>query len=109
MDAAYTKKTAFVVLDRSEVRLIMRALDCLRYSPASAGLNGSQLADLAGLSHEWLCMSQDMGSPKPERVTKPDDGYSVVMKAIGKVLPPEYHEFWAEDVARFISAEDNHK
>ena len=109
MDAAYTKKTAFVVLDDSEVRLIMKALDCLRYSPASAGLNGSQLVNLAGLSHEWLCMTQDMESPNPERVTNPDDGYSVVMNAIGKVLPDDYHEFLAEDVARFISVEDNQK
>lgn len=109
MDAAYTKKTAFVVLDDSEVRLIMKALDELRYSEASTTMTGSMLVNLAGLSQEWMCMSQDMGSPNQERVTNPDDGYSVVMKAIGKVLPPEYHEFWAEDVARFISVEDNHK
>lgn len=109
MDAAYTKKTAFVVLDDSEVRLIMKALDELRYSEASTSMTSSMLVNLAGLSHEWLCMTQDMGSPKPERVTNPDDGYSVVMKAIGKVLPPDYHEFWAEDVDRFITAEDNHR
>jgi hypothetical protein len=54
-------------------------------------------------------MTRDMGSQNPERVTNPDDGYSVVMKAIGKVLPPDYHEFWAEDVDRFITAEENHK
>lgn len=109
MDAAYTKKTAFVVLDDSEVRLIMRALDVLRYSEPSKTMTGSQLINLAGLSQEWMCMTQDMGSPKPERVTNPDDGYSVVMKAIGKVLPDDYHEFWAEDVARFMSVEDNQK
>ncbi len=109
MDAAYTKKTAFVVLDDSEVRLIMKALDTLRYSNESATMTGSMLINLAGLSQEWLCMTQDMGSPKPERVTNPDDGCSVMMKAIGEVLPPDYHEFWAEDVDRFITAEDNHK
>lgn len=109
MDAAYTKKTAFVVLDDSEVRLIMKALDELRYSEASTSMTGSMLINLAGLSQEWRSMAQDMGSPKPERVTNPDDGYSVVMKAIGKVLPPDYHEFWAEDVDRFITAEDNHR
>lgn len=109
MEAVYTKKTAVVVLDDSEVRLIMKALDELRYSESATTMTGSMLVNLAGLSHEWLRMSQDMGSPNPERVTKPDDGYSVVMKAIGKVLPDEYHEFWAEDVARFISAEDNHR
>ena len=107
MDAAYTKKTAFVVLDDSEVRLIDRALHCLRYSNDIK--DGSQLLNLAGLSQEWMCMSQDMGSPNPERVTNPEDGYLVVMKAIGKVLPPDYHEFWAEDAARFITAEDNHR
>ena len=107
MDAAYTKKTAFVVLDDSEVRLIDRALHCLRYSNDIK--DGSQLVNLAGLSQEWMCMSQDMGSPNPERVTNPEDGYSVVMKAIGKVLPPDYHEFWAEDVDIFMTAEDNHR
>lgn len=107
MDAAYTKKTAFVVLDDYEVRLIDRALHCLRYSDDIKDV--SQLVNLAGLSQEWMCMSHDMRSPNPERVTKPDDGYSVVMKAIGKVLPPDYHEFWAEDVARFMSVEDNHR
>lgn len=109
MDAAYNKKTAFVVLDDSEVRLIMKALDELRYSEAGTSMTGSQLVNLAGLSQEWMGMLQDMGSPNPERITKPDDGYSVIMKAIGKVLPSEYHEFWAEDVERFISREDNHK
>ena len=107
MDAAYTKKTAFVVLDDSEVRLIGRALHCLRYSNDIK--DGSQLVNLAGLSQEWMGMLQDMGSPNPERVTNPEDGYSVVMKAIGKVLPPDYHEFWAEDVDRFMTAEDNHR
>lgn len=60
MDAAYTKKTAFVVLDESEVRLIMKALDELRYSDESAAMTGSMLVNLAGLSHEWICMTQDM-------------------------------------------------
>lgn len=103
MEAAYTKTDAVVMLDASEVRLIMRALDCLRYSPASAGLNGSQLVNLAGLSHEWLCMTQDMSSPAKDRVTKPDDGYRMISKAIGKVLPDEYWEIWSEDVARLKS------
>lgn len=69
MDAAYTKKTAFVVLDDSEVRLIMKALDELRYSEESTTMNGSMLINLAGLSHEWLCMTQDIGSPDPDRIT----------------------------------------
>ncbi len=109
MDAAYTKKTAFVVLDDSEVRLIMKALDELRYAKGTGQMTGSQLVNFAGLSYEWLCMTQDMGSPQPERVTDPEDGYLVAMKAIGKVLPADYHEFWAEDVDRFISVEDNQK
>ncbi len=101
MEAAYTKTDAVVVLDVYEVRLIMKALDVLRYSDES--LTGSQLVNLAGLSQEWLCMTQDMSSPAKDRITKPDDGYRMISKAIGKVLPDEYWEIWSEDVARLKS------
>lgn len=56
-------------MDVSEVRLIMKALDELRYSDASKSMTGSQLVNLAGLSMEWLCMTQDIGSPDPDRIT----------------------------------------
>ncbi len=69
MVAAYNKKTAVVVLDPSEVRLIMKALDELRYSDASRSMTGSQLVNLAGLSMEWLSMTQGIGSPDPDRIT----------------------------------------
>lgn len=62
-----------VALDPSEVRLIMRALDCLRYSEESAHMNGSQLVNLAGLSMEWRGLTQDIAAHryhgrKPEAV-----------------------------------------
>ena len=90
MDAAYTKKTAVVVLDDSEVRLIMKALDTLRYSPASAGLTGSMLVNLAGLSHEWLCMTQDMESPKKGRLSDADDIDRCLAKAVKGLHDPDF-------------------
>lgn len=80
MDAAYNKKTAVVVLDDSEVRLIMKALDELRYSDASRSMTGSQLVNLAGLSMEWLCMSQGIGSPDPDRITDERNNDRVMSK-----------------------------
>lgn len=88
MDAAYTKKAAVVVLDDSEVRLIMQALDELRYSELSGRFNGSQLINLAGLSHEWLCMSQDMGSRKKDRVTTIEDTDHVMDKIVHELYSP---------------------
>lgn len=76
MEAAYTKKDAVIILDVSEVRLIMRALDLLRYSDEN--LNGSQLVNLAGLSVEWRAMLQDMASPKKDRISNdPDRDYLI--------------------------------
>lgn len=103
MEAAYTKTDAVVMLDASEVRLILKALDELRYAQVTGQMSGSQLINLAGLSHEWLRMTQDMSSRAKDRVTKPDDGYRMISKAIGKVLPDEYWEIWSEDVARLKS------
>ncbi len=87
MDAAYTKKTAVVVLDDSEVRLIDRALHCLRYSDDIK--DGSQLVNLAGLSQEWMCMSQDMGSPNPGRVTQVLDVPDVMRRIVTELYGPE--------------------
>ena len=98
MEAAYTKTNAVVILDPSEVQLIMKALDTLRYSGET--MTGSMLVNLAGLSTEWACMTQDMTSPAKDRITKPEDDYRVICKAIGNVLPDEYWEIWSEDVAR---------
>lgn len=90
MDAAYNKKTAVVVLDASEVRLIMKALDELRYSAESVTMNGSQLINLAGLSHEWLSMTQDIGSPQPERITHTLDIADVISKIVREFYGPVY-------------------
>lgn len=87
MDAAYNKETAVIVLDASEVRLIMKALDVLRYSDEK--MNGSQLVNLAGLSHEWLCMTQGIGSPKPERITQPLDIDRVMSKIVREIYGPD--------------------
>lgn len=46
-----------VSLDPSEIRLIDRALHCLRYS--NEPMTGSQLVNLAGLSGEWRALTQD--------------------------------------------------
>ncbi len=85
MDAAYTKNTAFVVLDGFEVLLIMKALDELRYLRATSQMSGTTLINLAGLSQEWRSMAQDMGSPNPGRVTQVLD-VSDVMSRITKEL-----------------------
>lgn len=53
-----------VSLDHSEVRLIMKALDVLRYSVDSYRMSGSQLVNLAGLSSEWLRLTQDVGGKR---------------------------------------------
>lgn len=89
MDAAYNKKTAVVVLDASEVRLIMRALDVLRYSEPCKTMTGSQLVNLAGLSAEWLGMTQDIGSPDPERITQTLDIADVISKIVREIYGPE--------------------
>lgn len=87
MDAAYNKDMAVVVLDRSEVRLIMKALDVLRYSDEK--MNGSMLINLAGLSHEWLCMTQAISSPNKYMVS-PDADIDLVMdKYIRHLYGPE--------------------
>lgn len=106
MEAAYTKNDAVVILDPSEVRLIMKALDTLRYSGET--MTGSMLVNLAGLSQDWQCMTQDIGSPKEDRITKPDDGYLVIAKAMGMVLPVDYWEISAEDVKRMLIYEACH-
>lgn len=78
MDAAYNKETIAVILDPSEVRLIMQALDVLRYSDEP--MNGSQLINLAGLSHEWLCVTQDIGSPQKLRISHQHDVQRILDK-----------------------------
>lgn len=88
MDAAYNKKTAVVVLDASEVQLIMKALDVLRYSDEK--MNGSQLVNLAGLSAEWLGMTQDMGSPKKDRISDAEDIDRCMSKAVMGLYDPEF-------------------
>lgn len=47
-------------LEPDEVRLIMKALDELRYSEASRTMTGSQLVNLAGLSSEWRTLTQEI-------------------------------------------------
>ncbi len=89
MDAAYTKKTAVVVLDDSEVRLIMKALDELRYSEESTTMTGSMLINLAGLSSEWLTLVQDMGSPDPARVSQVLDVPDVMSRIVKELYGPE--------------------
>lgn len=77
MEAVYrSEKEIYVKLDGPEVRLIMLALDELRYEPA--GLTGSQLVDLAGLSTEWKCLTQDVGG---KRWSSPEE----FLKAASKV------------------------
>lgn len=89
MDAAYTKKTAVVVLDDSEVLLIMRALAALRYSNESKYLSGSMLVNLAGLSQEWHNMSTDMASRNPERVLQVLDIPVVMSRIVKELYGPE--------------------
>lgn len=65
MNDLYIGKDEVVVsLDHSEVRLVMRALDVLRYSADSYRMSGSQLVNLAGLSGEWLRLTQDVGGKR---------------------------------------------
>lgn len=47
-------------LEPDEVRLIMKALDELRYSEASRTMTGSMLVNLAGLSSEWRTLTQQI-------------------------------------------------
>lgn len=47
-------------IDPAEVRLIMKALDELRYADASKTMTGSQLVKLAGLSMEWRTLTQQI-------------------------------------------------
>lgn len=89
MEAAYTKKTAVVVLDDSEVLLLMRALTELRYSNESKYMTGSMLVNLAGLSQEWRNMSVDMSSPKPERVSQVLDIPFVMSRIVKELYGPE--------------------
>lgn len=84
MDAVYNEKDAVVILDHSEVRLIMKALDVLRYSDEK--MNGSQLVNLAGLSQEWLCMTQDIGSPDKNRLS----AYNDIERFSGKYIEKFY-------------------
>lgn len=53
-----------VSLDHSEVRLIMKALDELRYSEALNGMDGSQLVNLAWLSNAWMGLTTDVGGKR---------------------------------------------
>lgn len=49
-----------ISIDPADVRLIMKALDELRYSDASNSMTGSQLVNLAGLSMEWRTLTQQI-------------------------------------------------
>lgn len=71
-----------VSLDHSEVRLIMKALDVLRYSADSYRMSGSQLVNLAGLSSEWLRLTQDVGGKRFTNV----DGYDAQDMVIGRII-----------------------
>lgn len=66
MRAKYSPKETTVRLDRQEAILVIRALDCLRYSADIANLDGDNLLVLAALSHTWRAMVQDMNSPAAE-------------------------------------------
>lgn len=66
MKAKYSPKETAVRLDRQEAILVIRALDCLRYSPDTANWDGDKLLELAVLSHTWRAMVQDMNSPHAE-------------------------------------------
>lgn len=63
MRAKYNPKETTVRLNRQEAILVIRALDCLRYSPDTANWDGDKLLKLAVLSHTWRAMVQDMNSP----------------------------------------------
>lgn len=79
MEAVYrNEKEIFVKLDGPEVRLIMKALDELRYAPVS--MMGSQLVDLAGLSMEWMCLCQDIGG---KRWSSPEEFLKAASKVAG--------------------------
>lgn len=66
MRAKYNPTETTVRLDRQEAILVIRALDCLRYSAETSNWYGDQLLDLAALSHTWRAMVQDMNSPAAE-------------------------------------------
>lgn len=83
MDAVYNERDAVVILDHSEVRLIMKALDELRYAKVTGQMNGSQLVNLAGLSQEWLCMTQDIGSRDKKRLSTDEDIASFTSLYVG--------------------------
>ena len=79
MEAVYrSEKEIFVKLDGPEVRMIMKALDELRYAPVS--MTGSQLVDLAGLSMEWMCLCQDVGG---KRWSGPEEFLKAASKVAG--------------------------
>lgn len=89
MDAAYNSRDAVVILDHSEVRLIMKALDVLRYSEESAHMNGSQLVNLAGLSAEWRTATQDIGA-RPQRLSTDEEIESFTSLFVGTMYGKDY-------------------
>lgn len=90
MRAKYTPKEAQIRLDKSETIIIARALDSLRYGKEADRLTGSQLLDLAALSTAWMCMCQDMNSPKAaERCEKHNEEEAARDMLAAKPSPEE--------------------
>lgn len=89
MDAAYTKKTAVVVLDATEVLLIMIALADLTYSYKPQWMSGLMRSELAGLSKEWRDMTMEQQSPQPERITHVLDVPDVMSRIVKELYGPE--------------------
>ena len=80
MEAVYrNEKEVYVKLDGPEVRLIMKALDTMRYN-TDIVLTGSQLVDLSGLSMEWMCLCQDVGG---NRWSSPEEFLKAASKVAG--------------------------
>lgn len=91
MRAKYSPKETTVRLDRQEAILVIRALDCLRYSAETSNWNGDQLLELAALSHTWRAMVQDMNSPAAyERCRKHND--TEALRDIAEAAGPREEE-----------------